>query len=140
MDITVQRDIHIGVTKYFAEALCVDSYFHAPRRECVAERVKVGVIDSTFFQQSLKTILHCTRLRKSVFLSGQQKCPGLIRFPHLVQYDFWNRNDPDGAAAFGRCHCNPGLFPADIRLKPLHRLVYIDGSISQGNIIPFQGA
>ena len=131
MNITIQSDIHIGMAKYLAEALCVCPHFHASGRECVAEGMEIGIINPAFFQQCLETVLHRAWFREFIFLSGQQECTWLVCFPHVLQYDFRNGDDANRTAAFRRCYCNLCFLLSTFRLKSLHCLADMDGLLRQ---------
>ena len=73
MNITIQRDASIGMTKQLAQGLRIKAIFHANCRIGVAEHVEIYTAYTTSFQNPMKAVLHRSRLGR-LGCSGHKIC------------------------------------------------------------------
>lgn len=58
MNISVEGNVCVRMTKQFAESFGIETTFYANGCIGMTEKMKIYVSDAAYFQNSLKTILH----------------------------------------------------------------------------------
>ena len=139
MNIAVEGDIYIGVSKDFAECLDIKTHLYTSCGECVTKRMIICILNSAFFYIRLKMILHSPRLDIFVLIATQDKRIGRI------SKSLRNLNDksreryiPHRALAFGFCDnnfCFCCCYDAGI-LDSLHGFSHLEPGVWQANVLP----
>lgn len=141
MHIPVHGNIYTGMSQQFTERLYIKSQLHTSGGECMSQTVKIHILNGTFPGDPFKLVLH--RPGFNIFcLAVCEKIPlsfGGKPFHYLFQI-IRQRDYADGTAAFRSGNDYLCLPIPLIGLKPLHRLMNIDGFLRKRNILPLKGA
>jgi len=73
MDVSVERDVNIRMTKDFTERFDVKAYLNAPCRKSMARSVEICIINSAIPNVLFEVILHCPWFNIPAFVTGQDK-------------------------------------------------------------------
>ena len=73
MDVPVERDVDVRMTKDFTECFNVKAYLNTPCRKSMTCSVEICISNSAIPNVLLKAVLHCSRLNIPAFVNGQDK-------------------------------------------------------------------
>ena len=107
MDISVERNVDIRMTKDFTERFNIKAYLNASCGKSVARSMVIRISNPAISNILLKTVLHCSRFNILAFVTGQDKgLGGAFKTPCQINDKPWQWNISYGALAFGLCNNN----------------------------------